>query len=87
MREEALLKRITVNPEIMLGKPVIRGTRLPVDLILEKLAYGETVEDLLEDYPFISKEDVQAALLYAARCVSHEEIYLVSETPGGDQEA
>ena len=59
----------------MLGKPVIKGTRLTVELIVEKLAYGATLDDLKEDYPFITEEDIRSALLYAAKCLSREEIY------------
>lgn len=69
-----LLTRIEINPRIMFGKPVIKGTRLPVEIILEKLAYGETEEDILKDYPFLKKEDVKAALLYAAKTLSLEEV-------------
>jgi uncharacterized protein (DUF433 family) len=75
MTETKLLKRITVDPKIMLGKPVIKGTRLTVEIVIEKLAYGETAEDLRKDYPFLSEEDILAALLYAAKRVALEEIY------------
>ncbi len=73
MNEKELLSRIERNAEIMFGKPVIRGTRLPVDLLLEKLAYGHTEEKLLDEYPFITKEDIKAVLLYASKIVSLEE--------------
>jgi uncharacterized protein (DUF433 family) len=69
-----LLTRIETNPNIMFGKPVIKGTRLPVEIILEKLAYGETEEEILKEYPFLKKEDVKAALLYAAKTLSLEEV-------------
>lgn len=75
MTERTLLKRIVVNPKIMLGKPVIKGTRLTVELIVEKIAYGETFEDLKRDYPFLTEDDIKAALLYAAKRVAHEEVY------------
>lgn len=75
MTEETLLKRIVINPKIMLGKPVIKGTRLPVELIVEKIAYGETIEDLKRDYPFLTEDDIKAALLYAAKRLAHEEVY------------
>jgi len=75
MTERELLKRITINPKIMLGKPVIKGTRLTVEIIIEKLAYGETIEDLKRDYPFITEDDIRAALLYAAKRLAHEEVY------------
>ncbi len=61
----------------MFGKPVIKGSRLPVDLLLEKLAYGYTEENLVAEYPFITKEDIQAALLYASKVISLEEEILV----------
>lgn len=73
--EKAFLKRITLNPKIMLGKPVIKGTRLTVEIIVEKLAYGATVADLRKDYPFITEDDVKAALLYAAKRLAREEVY------------
>ncbi len=75
MTEKALLKRIVVNPDIMLGKPVIRGTRLTVEIVVEKIAYGATFENIQKDYPFITTDDIRAALLYAAKSVAHEEIY------------
>ena len=75
MTEETLLKRIVINPKIMLGKPVIKGTRLPVELIVEKIAYGETVEDIKKDYPFLTEDDIKAALLYAAKRLAHEEVF------------
>ena len=75
MRKETLLKRIVLDPKVMLGKPVIKGTRLTVEIIVEKVAYGATTDNLLSDYPFLVPEDVRAALLYAASSVAHEEVY------------
>jgi len=75
MTEKTLLKRIVVDPKIMLGKPVIKGTRLPVEIIVEKVAYGATIDDLRKDYPFLIEDDIRAALLYAAKRVANEEIY------------
>lgn len=75
MTEKALLRRIAIDPTIMLGKPVIRGTRLTVEIVVEKIAYGAAIEDILKDYPFITLDDVRASLLYAAKSVAHEEIY------------
>ncbi len=69
-----LLNRIEANPNIMFGKPVIKGSRLPIEIILEKLAYGETEDEILKEYPFLKKEDIKAALLYAAKTLSLEEI-------------
>lgn len=68
--------RIEVNPEIMLGKPVIRGTRIPVELILRKLSEGATETELLDAYPRLTTEDIQAALAYAADSLAHETILL-----------
>ena len=59
----------------MLGKPVIKGTRLTIEIIVEKIAYGETREELKKDYPFLTDEDIMAALLYAAKRLAHEEVY------------
>ena len=75
MTEKTLLKRIVVDPKIMLGKPVIKGTRLPVEIIIEKVAYGATTEDLRKDYPFLKEDDIRAALLYAAKRIASEEVY------------
>ena len=68
--------RIEINPAVMLGKPVIRGTRVPVELILRKLSEGATQEDLLDAYPRLTRADIQAALAYAADSVAHETIVL-----------
>jgi uncharacterized protein (DUF433 family) len=74
MSEKELLDRIVVDPKIMLGKPVIKGTRLPVEIIIEKIAYGATFNDLIRDYPFLTEEDIKAALLYAVRSLAREEV-------------
>ena len=68
--------RIEINPEITLGKPVIRGTRVPVEIILRKLSEGATEADLLDAYPRLTKRDIQAALAYAASSLAHETIFL-----------
>ena len=67
-----LYDRIERNPEVMLGKPVIRGTRIPVELIVRKLGEGASIEDLLDGYPNLNREDIQAALLYAADTLGNE---------------
>ncbi|MBE0426173.1 MAG: DUF433 domain-containing protein [Nitrospirae bacterium] len=74
MKEEELLKRITFNPSIFGGKPIIRGMRIAVEHILGMLAAGSTIDELLEGYPFLEKEDIQACLVYAHRMVAHERI-------------
>ena len=64
---DELLKRISVSPKVMVGKPVIHGTRLTVEFILGLLAQGETIENILAEYPGLAKEDIQACLLFASR--------------------
>ncbi len=71
---EELADRITIDPEIMVGKPVIKGTRITVQLIVQLLANGMTEAEILEDYPDLKKEDIKAALLYASECLDREEI-------------
>ncbi len=75
----AAVERIEMNPKVMLGKPVIRGTRIPVELLLRKLGEGATEEDLLDAYPRLQREDIRAALSYAADTIAHEDIFLVGE--------
>jgi len=65
MIDETLLQRITANPEIFGGKPIIRGMRISVELILSLLAQGETMEDILVDYPDLEPQDLRACLTYA----------------------
>ena len=69
--------RIEINPKVMLGKPVIRGTRIPVELILRKLSEGAAESDLLDAYPRLTREDIQAAIGYAADTVAHEETLIL----------
>jgi len=75
--EEKLLNRIIVDPKVMAGKPVIKGTRIPVEQVLRLLAQGLTIEQILEDHPQLTKEDVMAVLLYAAKLAGKEEVYPV----------
>ena len=75
--------RIEVNPKVMLGKPVIRGTRIPVELILRKLSEGATEHDLLDAYPRLQQEDIRAALAYAAETLAYEETVLATTTDAG----
>ena len=74
MNEQSLLERITVNPKIFGGKPIIRGRRLAVEHILGMLAAGDTPETILEGYPWLEPDDIQACLVYARRLVGHERI-------------
>ncbi len=70
--------RIEIDPKVMLGKPVIRGTRIPVELVLRKLAEGATEADLLDAYPGLTREDIQAAIGYAADTLANEETLIVT---------
>jgi uncharacterized protein (DUF433 family) len=69
-----LAERIEMKPEIMLGKPVIRGTRIPVELILRRISEGATEEDLIASYPHLTREDIRAAVGFAADTIANEEI-------------
>jgi uncharacterized protein (DUF433 family) len=74
VNEMKLLERITVNPAIFGGKPIIRGRRLAVEHVLSMLAAGDAPEVLLEGYPWLEREDIQACLVYARRLVGHERV-------------
>jgi uncharacterized protein (DUF433 family) len=69
--------RIEMNPKVMLGKPVIRGTRITVEIILRKLGEGASHRELLEAYPNLTERDIQSAITYAAEVLAHEETVLV----------
>jgi uncharacterized protein (DUF433 family) len=71
--------RITANKEILGGKPIIKGTRMSVEFILELLASGVTEDEILQDYPHITKDDVRACLEYAAHALKNE-VFLELET-------
>jgi uncharacterized protein (DUF433 family) len=71
------IERIEVNPKVMMGKPVIRGTRIPVELILRKLSEGAKEPDLLNAYPKLTVKDIQAAIRYAADTLAHEEMVFI----------
>lgn len=68
------IERIEINPKVMMGKPVIRGTRITVELILRKLSEGAKEPDLLNAYPKLTVKDIQAAIRYAADTLAHEEM-------------
>ena len=74
MDEQKLMERITFDPQIFGGKPIVRGRRLAVEHVLGMLAAGDTVETILEGYPWLEVEDVRACLVYARRLVGHERI-------------
>lgn len=68
--------RVEMNPNVMLGKPVIRGTRIPVELIVRKISEGATDSVLLDAYPRLTQDDIRAALRFAADMLAHEEVVL-----------
>ncbi len=74
MTDEQLLKRITANPEIFDGKPIIRGLRVSVELVLSLLAQGETPEAILADYPDLEPDDLRACLAYAHAVIAHDKL-------------
>ena len=71
-------KHIEINPKILMGKAVIKGTRISVEQILEKLSAGETENEILQAYPHISTEDIKAALAFAAQSLKGENIYPIA---------
>ena len=70
------MERIVIEPEILAGKPIIKGTRISVEFILEMLSSGMSVNDILEEYPHLKREDILAALVYATSLLKREEVYL-----------
>ena len=73
------MNRITCNPKILGGKPIIKGTRISVQFILELLSSGMSMEEILAEYPHLEREDILAAIEYAAKTVANEEIFLPIE--------
>jgi len=69
------MNRIEINPGILSGKPVIRNTRIPVELIIKLVAQRWTDEQIIKEYPMLKKEDIKAALLYVEKLVQNEEVY------------
>ena len=74
MQEEELLQRITANPEIFGGKPIIRGMRISVELILSLMAQGESRDDILADYPALEPDDIRACIAYAHAIIAHDSL-------------
>ena len=70
--------RIELNPRVCNGKPVIKGTRIPVSVVLEQIAEGESWDDLLKGYPELNKDDIKAALLYASASIEHTDVRAVN---------
>ena len=73
---DELLKRITIDPKVMAGKPVIKGTRIPVALIFRELANGLSPSEIIDAYPRLTAEDIRAANAYAARLVADEDVFV-----------
>ena len=73
--DEQLRQRIALNPRIMVGKPVIRGTRIPVELVVRMLAQGISESEILQEYPRLQPDDIWAALIYAADVLAHEDVF------------
>ncbi len=71
MTDQKLLERITMNPKVMTGKPVIKGTRLTVEFILNLLAHGATTSEIINEYKGLSNEDVQACILFASKALEN----------------
>lgn len=78
MRENQLLEKLSINPKVMVGKPVIKGTRLTVEYILNLLAHGSTSEEILQEYEGLTQEDIQACLLFATRSLQDTEFMPLS---------
>ncbi len=72
--DQKLLKRVEINPKIMVGKPVIKGTRIPVELIVRMIAQGIPENDILKEYPRLQPDDIRAALVYAAWILANEDV-------------
>jgi uncharacterized protein (DUF433 family) len=81
MTDEQLLERITLNPKVMVGKPIIKGTRLTVEFILNLLAHGATITEIVEEYGGLTEEDIQACLLFAKNSLEQTAFMpLIAET-------
>ena len=76
--DEQLEQRIMINPKVMVGKPVIRGTRIPVELIVRMLAQGISESEILREYPRLQPDDIRAALAYAAQVLAHEDVFPIA---------
>ena len=77
MEQANIMDRITVNSDVMVGKPTIRGMRITVEQLLKALANGVTTDEILDYYPELEQEDIRAALLYASQLVDEERVYAV----------
>ena len=78
MDNQQLLKRIVLDPQVLVGKPIIKGTRLSVEFILNLLAQGSNTEDILTEYPGLAKEDIQACFLFATKSLGNTDFMPLS---------
>ena len=76
--DEQLRQRISMNPRVMTGKPVIKGTRIPVEMIVRMLAQGMSEDEILKEYPRLRREDIRAALAFAAEVLADEDIFALT---------
>jgi len=81
MRDQQLLERIILDPKLMVGKPVIRGTRLTVDFILNLLAHGATEKEILEEYKGLAEKDIRACFLFATKALKHTDFMPLAAEP------
>lgn len=84
MNQKQLLEPVTINPRIMAGKPVIRGTRVPVELLVRMVAQGISEEEIMKEYPRLAREDIRAALTYAAMVVGEEDVFPLTVSVAGE---
>ncbi len=76
--DQQLKRRITIDPKIMVGKPIIKGTRIPVELIVRLVGQGIPEKEVLKEYPKLKPEDIRAALIYAAQVLAHEDVFPIN---------
>lgn len=81
MKDDQLLERIVLNPKVMVGKPVIRGTRLTVDYVLNLLAHGATEQEILEEYKGLTEEDIRACFLFATKALKNTDFMPLAAEP------
>ena len=79
MKDQELMKRLSLDPKVMLGKPVIRGTRLTVEYVLDRLAHGATPDDLVAEYDGLTQDDISACLLFAKQSLSDTDYLPLAE--------
>lgn len=81
MKDEQLLERVTIDPKVMVGKPVVKGTRLTVEFVLNLLAHGMTAAEILHEYEGLTQEDIQACLLFATKALENTTFMPLTSEP------